>query len=247
MVPEMFPRDVYTYERFVWMTELWFSYPFEIRLSNGTTRTCLLPLADLLNHSPYPHVARYGHVDPSSKTLDLPVMRGCPEGQQVFLSYGYRPNAKLLLFYGFCIPNNPHDVFNIGFDLEGDALAGVKRRCLKNLGLDTDHQLRAGMSGRLPPRLLAAFRVFVADKDEVGKVLRGHNPLAEPVSSDNERRAVSLLRESLSSSLDTYSRPLRAATECGRHVMPHLRTFLDGQAVIIREAIRICDAMGKKG
>lgn len=61
------------------------------------------------SHVP-PTGTRYGAVDPSTGCMDLPMIRPAEQGDQVFLSYGLKPNATLLMNYGFVIQDNPHDV-----------------------------------------------------------------------------------------------------------------------------------------
>lgn len=58
LVPELFPKDRFGFDQYVWMSELWHCYCFEVKLAEGRTREALLPLVDLMNHSPYPHIAR---------------------------------------------------------------------------------------------------------------------------------------------------------------------------------------------
>lgn len=36
---------------------------------------------------------------------------------QVFISYGAHNNTHLLLEYGFTLPNNPHDVYDINYGM----------------------------------------------------------------------------------------------------------------------------------
>ena len=67
----------------------------------------------MLNHSWWPHVVRYGRLDPISQSLRLRAFRPCPAGQQCFLSYGPLPSLKLLLFYGFVPADNPHDTCSL--------------------------------------------------------------------------------------------------------------------------------------
>ena len=47
-------------------------------------------------------------------------------GQQIFTSYGRRSNKFLLIFYGFCIPNNKHDsiMIRIKRKIDRDAKMG---------------------------------------------------------------------------------------------------------------------------
>ncbi len=47
----------------------------QVKLLDGRVRQCLVPLACLMNHSPWPHVIRYGQIDPGSRRLKFPVFR----------------------------------------------------------------------------------------------------------------------------------------------------------------------------
>lgn len=118
----------------------------KIVFSDGRLRTCLVPIAGFLNHSVhaifflikytipylwfrapqfgiplarqlYPHVTRYGKVDPASDSLRLILSRPCNGGEQCFLSYGSFPSSHLVTFYGFLprdLDQNPYDVIPLG-------------------------------------------------------------------------------------------------------------------------------------
>ncbi|AQK41160.1 SET domain-containing protein [Zea mays] len=49
--PEIFRKDVCTWDDFLWACELWYSNSMMIVLSSGKLSTCLVPVAGLLNHS----------------------------------------------------------------------------------------------------------------------------------------------------------------------------------------------------
>ncbi|KAJ8601817.1 hypothetical protein CTAYLR_007482 [Chrysophaeum taylorii] len=67
----------------------------------------LVPGADLLNHSPAPSAkVRY---DMFRKQVLVVATRDAGEGDQVCLDYGATPNDRLLLTWGFVLPDNPHD------------------------------------------------------------------------------------------------------------------------------------------
>lgn len=38
---------------------------------------------------------------------------------QVFISYGPVPNLKLLVYYGFAVPSNPHDLVPLQLEVSG--------------------------------------------------------------------------------------------------------------------------------
>lgn len=94
----------------------------QVEYPNGAVRQTLVPVAHLLNHSPWPHVVRYGRLDAETDSLRLRAFRPCCPGEQCFLSYGPLPNLKLLLFYGFALPDNPHDIVPITFEARPDFL-----------------------------------------------------------------------------------------------------------------------------
>ncbi|KAI9125299.1 hypothetical protein K1719_003915 [Acacia pycnantha] len=50
--PEISPPKMYTWKKFLWACELWYSNSMTIKFSDGTLRTCLIPIAGFLNHSP---------------------------------------------------------------------------------------------------------------------------------------------------------------------------------------------------
>lgn len=47
----------------------------QVEFPDGTFRQCLVPMACLMNHSPWPHVVRYGRIDPHSRRLEFPLFR----------------------------------------------------------------------------------------------------------------------------------------------------------------------------
>jgi hypothetical protein len=106
----------------------------------------LVPIADLLNHHPDPGTtwtcdARRGFV--------LRTTRPLPADSEIRTSYGRKSNARLLLAYGFTLPDNPDldmelslgelGAFRLGLSTE-DAEA---RRLLTALGAETGADARA--------------------------------------------------------------------------------------------------------
>ncbi|RZC63945.1 hypothetical protein C5167_025714 [Papaver somniferum] len=49
--PDVFQEELYTWEKFLWACELWYSNSMKVIFSDGKLRTCLVPIAGLLNHS----------------------------------------------------------------------------------------------------------------------------------------------------------------------------------------------------
>jgi hypothetical protein len=190
--PAHLSRDWFTYERYVWSVELWYSYAFEVEFPPNTkSKTVMVPFACLVNHSPWPHVVRYGRMD--GDVLRYPAFRPCQKKRQVFISYGPVPNVKLICYYGFSVRNNPHDCVPVTLELpEGCSpkVAGIMER----RGLSLDHNLR---EGSLSVKLKACLRVLVATDDELKAMAEGRDPLSGPISHENEAQATETLRSAL--------------------------------------------------
>lgn len=108
--PLLFPKELYGWDMFLWACELWYSNGLKISYPDGSIKTCLVPMAGILNHGLYPHITHYSKVDSKSQKLVLRAARPCKAGQQCFLHYGSFSNSHLLTFYGFLFhKDNPFD------------------------------------------------------------------------------------------------------------------------------------------
>ncbi|XP_057422050.1 uncharacterized protein LOC130715911 [Lotus japonicus] len=136
--PDIFPRELYTREKFIWACELWYSNSMKIMYPDGKLRTCLIPIAGFLNHSLCPHVMHYGKVDPSTNSLRFCLSRPCKSGEECCLSYGSFPSSHLLTFYGF-LPQgeNLYDV--IPLDIDGSDVNSIEDKPESNW---TTHMVR---------------------------------------------------------------------------------------------------------
>ncbi|KAK3121235.1 hypothetical protein QOZ80_8BG0649070 [Eleusine coracana subsp. coracana] len=172
-VPEIFKKDVCTWDNFLWACELWYSNSMMVVLSSGKLSTCLVPVAGLLNHSVSPHILNYGRVDEATKLLKFPLSRPCNAGEQCFLSYGKHPGSHLITFYGF-LPrgDNPYDVIPLDLDISADQEDGMDQSVTTS---QTTHMVRGTWLSRsagfptygLPQRLLSHLRaVLGCDFDE---------------------------------------------------------------------------------
>lgn len=62
------------------------------------------------------------------------------KNQQLFLTYGRRSNRYLLLFYGFCIPDNKYDSITVRINkkVDKEAKLGGVDKLIKAMVLDED-------------------------------------------------------------------------------------------------------------
>ncbi|XP_054793936.1 uncharacterized protein LOC129309072 isoform X2 [Prosopis cineraria] len=160
--PDIFPLKLYTWEQFLWACELWYSNSMKIMFSDGTLRTCLIPIAGFLNHSLCPHILHYGKVDPATNSLKFPLSRPCRSGEECCLSYGNFSNSHLITFYGF-LPqgDNPYDVIPLDIDasgvgsLEDEPVSSWSNHMVRGTWLSNNHNL---YYYGLPSPLLDHFR-----------------------------------------------------------------------------------------
>jgi len=165
----------------------------------------MVPFACLVNHSPWPHVVRYGKLNTETSMLDFPAFRPCQEGDQVYISYGPVPNLKLITYYGFAIEGNPHDIVPLTLTVPAMKHARAQRveGILEQLGIGLEHNLR---SGPLATKLIACMRIIASTDDELQAVENSStNPLRGPISEENEIHAKSILKNALVSLLQTIN------------------------------------------
>eukprot|EP00250_Pteridium_aquilinum_P016174 c22983_g1_i1 orf=201-1805(+) len=203
--PSVFPEKYFTWDMFLWACELWYSNGLKIAFPDGTIKTCLVPLAGLLNHSLYPHVTHYSKIDCESAVLILRSARPCRAGHQCFLNYGAFSNSHLLMFYGFTLDGkNPFDIVPIDLDLSDspDQLALIEK---SNLGLS--HMIRGSWLSTsqqspfgFPSRLLATLRIVYMEEDEARAL--SAVPEHDKMSSESEIKAYEVLLSVLSSMVD---------------------------------------------
>ncbi|GLJ43700.1 hypothetical protein SUGI_0909910 [Cryptomeria japonica] len=188
--PEIFPPEFCTWDHFLWACELWYSNSMKVSFPDNKLKTCLVPVAGLLNHSLYPHVMHYGRVDPKSDTLKLYVSRPCKYGQQCFLSYGPLPSSHLVTFYGFLLRgDNVYDTIPIDLDLPQQL--DLDNHLLGDVCDQICHMVRGTWLSKskrnkygLPSRLLAALRTAFLDEDDLR--LQQQNLRYAVISKENE-------------------------------------------------------------
>lgn len=240
--PTLLEDDWFTYERYVWSVELWYSYAFEIEFPPSTTsKTVMVPFACLVNHSPWPHCVRYGKLDVEADALRYPAFRPCRRGMQVFISYGPVPNVKLMTYYGFAVNDNPHDIVPLTLELP-DGCSSKVHAVMAKYGLSLDHSLRPG-DRPMSNKLQAAVRVLVATERELRSMMMGKMDPMRVIGADNEAQAIETLRVALRGVLEGIERAAarcregaaRAAEPWGLGVRM-CQTYLEGQGRIVRDA-----------
>ena len=242
---DVFPASAYTLDNFRRAHEAWNSYGMTVQASPGEpAATCLPPVAMLCNHALWPHVVRYSRL--RDGTLRLPVARSVRAGEEVFVSYGAKSNAELLLFYGFALPGNPYDDVPLSLELPGGEVADVtkaREAALARAGLTlSPHAVRAGP---LPLPLVGTLRVLTADVAAL-QTFTG-NPTTDPISSEGETAAARALCGVLGAMVEQleggdaqFHIALRSGTAeraVGAGAMEAAKTYRDGVAATLDAAL----------
>ncbi|KAI8802794.1 hypothetical protein BJ742DRAFT_532446 [Cladochytrium replicatum] len=155
-------------------------------------RTALIPLFDMLNHSP--SITVHAHFNTSTRTFTLSTDARTEPGSQVFISYGPHEDARLLVEYGFIVGESNH--FNC---VKVDDAMGVPeekvKRALEVHGMWGDYTLD-GEDVSLRVLNALRLRVLVAmdlqQQPRVGANVRVRGSKVNPPTKDNFE---SLLKE----------------------------------------------------
>ena len=204
--PEAFPAAAYTADTFTSAAEAWNAYGMTVlreeergatgseknkSIPPGAPVTCLPTVALLCNHSVWPHAVRYSRL--RGDALHVPVARSARRNEEVFVSYGAKSNAELLLFYGFCVENNPYDDVPLSLTLPQGEVAEVTRArvaCLQRWRLALSPHAVCAAKG-VAPGLIGTLRVLTADAAALATCAQ--DPRVAPVSSEGEPAAAAAL------------------------------------------------------
>jgi len=117
--PTRFPRDKYTFEHWEWAFTMLFSRAIRLRSLKEGEKLAMVPYADLINHSPFSGA----YIDAresgdwifkdGNEEVILYADRGYRKMEQVYISYGPKSNADLLLLYGFALERNPFNSVDV--------------------------------------------------------------------------------------------------------------------------------------
>ncbi|CAH8439365.1 unnamed protein product [Dicrocoelium dendriticum] len=139
------------------------------KIMSDVKERCLVPLWDMVNH-------KFGkittHFDPKSEELVFHAMETVTAGEQIFMDYGKRTNAELLLFSGFVPVKNPHNHIPITLGVSSSDPLHMKRlRLLQLVGLECP--LERNITGDLSSLwdLITFARIFVMDEAQLDHYL----------------------------------------------------------------------------
>lgn len=124
--PEKFPIDKFTYENWTWAFTMLFSRAIRLRNLKDGEGLAMVPYADLINHSPfsgaYIDARQTGSwlFQVGGEEVILYADRGYRRMEQIYISYGQKSNAELLLLYGFAVERNPFNSVDVTVAIGSD-------------------------------------------------------------------------------------------------------------------------------
>merc|ERR1719410_2100820 len=140
--PDTFPLEVFSLAEYEWAYAILFSRAAKIDgFPDLPEFVCLMPYIDLINHNPNADTYIVGMEEgvnvmgmgDKERFILVRADKYYDQYEQVYISYGKKSNAQLLLLYGFCLERNAYDFIEVPMAhlLDGDPLAEAKKRWLE--------------------------------------------------------------------------------------------------------------------
>lgn len=210
----LFPFDI-TLEDFFWA--------FGILRSRAFTRLegqslVLIPLADLINHSPdlttqdYSWEVRGAGLFSRDLLFSLRNPTRVKAGEQVLIQYDLnKSNAELALDYGFIESRSERNTYTLTLEIpESDPFFGDKLDIAESNGMRETAYLDIVLDQPLPATMLPYLRLLAlggGDAFLLESIFRNSiwDHLESPVSRDNEELVCQVIRDACKSALSGYS------------------------------------------
>ena len=207
---DAFPREDYSFDLFQWAFVMLFSRAARLTSKLEGEELALVPYADMMNHNPYSNTyidAQRSGIAFVSKTEEVAVYADRPykKFEQVFINYGEKGNADLLLLYGFALERNPFNSVDISVGLsKDDPLYVQKKRYLDRSGRGASSVRFPLQGNRYPSELVDFLRLLLVESEDLGLQPLEQVDFNEPLSPSLERRVLTTMVGVCESYLDQY-------------------------------------------
>lgn len=205
--PDVFTPDVFPFHmfRFAYQTITARSFGDPVqncssKFENICPETVLVPFVDMLNHAT--HGTEWFGYENRFHWHPAITYR---EGEQVFLTYGNRPNDDLLSYYGFAMEHNEFDTFNLNMD---PATYAVLPK-IESQNAPTDLTFTLTLSTKIEEDILPHVRgLFLpANMSDANRI-----NASVPISRDSERQALDFVFYHVQQQLDSLPTTLEQDT-----------------------------------
>lgn len=110
-VKSFFKKINLTFDRYLWgLSTIWSRF-ISVTYENNQVIRAMVPLIDFLNHSTSSTIGHQYSIQ--DKHFYIFNNGEIPSSQEIFLNYGNASNSRLLMLYGFTLPENPFDTVSI--------------------------------------------------------------------------------------------------------------------------------------
>ncbi|KAK4068615.1 uncharacterized protein Triagg1_7263 [Trichoderma aggressivum f. europaeum] len=200
---DLFPLDKFTITDYKWALCSFWSRAMDFVLPDGKSLRVLAPFADMLNHSP--EVKQCHAYDPLSGSLSVLAGKDYEVGDQVSIFYGSIPNNRLLRLYGFVMPDNPNDSYDLVLSTHPMAPFYKQKQKLWALaGLDSTSTISLSLTDPLPKNVLQYLRIQRLDESDLAAIALQKLNTSEKISDSKEREILRFVVESIGSLLDSF-------------------------------------------
>lgn len=224
--PDTFPEDAFVYENYVWAYSVLFSRAVRLDFPDDLDAediVALVPYIDLINHNPNSESRIRGVSEGASipgvsepeRSVVVRADRYINKYEQIYISYGRKSNAQLLMLYGFSMERNTQDfvTFSTGQLLEDSPFAEVKKRILEELEVPKEGVFPL-YRDRFTGEMMMFLRLAVvqpddldmdedADEQQVYRALKQLD-IKQATGEVSERRALICLRGIVQDLQDAY-------------------------------------------
>ena len=219
--PGHFTPSAFSYDNWLWAFTMLFSRAIRLRSLAAGESIALVPYADLINHSPFSgaFVDAREEGDWIFKTGKEEVVlyadRGFRKMEQVYISYGQKSNADLLLLYGFALERNPFNSVDVTVSIseEGDssandggsddALFEQKLEFLRRSGRETMVDFPC-YADRYPMEMLEYLRLMQMTVEDAGSSPVDSFDYSRAISSANEAAVLNSVIDAIEGQLEKY-------------------------------------------
>lgn len=134
---------------------------------------------------------------------------------QVFINYGPIPNNRLSRLYGFVVPGNPNDSYDLVLSTHPMApFFEQKHKLWIAAGLDSTSTVSLTLTDPLPRSVLRYLRIQRLNETDLAVVGAHQSDAAfEKISDSNETEVLNFLVESISALLDGFTLQLEQLEE----------------------------------
>jgi len=185
----------------------------DFKLPDGDSIRLLAPFADMLNHSP--EVKQCHVYDGLSGNLSVLAGKTYESGDQLFINYGSIPNNRLLRLYGFVVPGNRNESYDLVLMTHPMApFFEQKHKLWVSAGLDSTSTISLTLTDPLPRSVLRYLRIQRLHESELAIIAPHQSDAAvEKISDSNEVEVLRFLVESISDLLDGFETQLEKLEE----------------------------------